>query len=69
MKFNIEFELEEINHTGKMTELELKEQLIAYIDSLFIHDRFSGDDTSVLWTQDTDGYVHTFKISIIDAKD
>jgi hypothetical protein len=69
MKINIEFELEEINHTGKMSESELKEELIDYIDSLFIHDRFSGDDTSVLWTQDTEGYVHTFKISITNGKD
>lgn len=69
MKINIEFELEEINHTGKMSESELKFELIDYIDSLFIHDRSSGDDASVLWTQDVEGYVHTFKISIIDAKD
>jgi hypothetical protein len=68
MKFNIEFELEEINHTGKMSESELKQELIDYINLLFNHDRFSGD-TSVLWTTDADGYIHTFKILITDAKD
>lgn len=69
MKINIEFELEEINRQGNMTEPELKEQLIGYIDSLLIHDRDFNDDTSVLWAIDNKGYVHTFKISIIDGKD
>jgi len=69
MKINIEFVLEEINQTGKMSESELKEQLIDYIDSLLIHDRDINDDTSVLWATDEVGYIHTFKISITDAKD
>lgn len=69
MKINIEFELEEINHTGKMNEFELKEELISYIDSLFIHDRFLGEDVSVLWPADADDIVHTFKITIENAKD
>ena len=64
MKFNIEFELEEINRTGKMTEPELKEQLIAYIDSLLIHDRDFNDDNSVLWAVDNYGRVYTFKLTI-----
>ena len=66
MKINIEFELEEINYTGKMTEIELKDELVGYIDLLLIHDKDPTDDAPVLWAIDKDGYVHTFKIEITD---
>lgn len=68
MKINIEFELEEINYTGKMSDVELKEELVGYIDALLVHDKDPRDDAPVLWAADKEGYVHTFKISINNAE-
>lgn len=66
MRINIEFELEEINYTGKMSGAEIKEELVGYINALLVHDKYPGDDSPVLWAIDKGGYVHTFKIEISD---
>lgn len=65
MKINIEFELEEINWTGKMSETELKRLLINCIDSRLFRNKWNGEKFPVfLYARDNENYVHTFKITI-----